>query len=911
VIRVALSELWYRRGRTIALLTGIVVATTSFTVLTESSESQRLEVRGTVAKRFRTAYDILVRPRGARTELERERALVRPGVLSGIFGGITEAQWRRVLDTPGVAVAAPIATVGYTLPDVLLRLDLTAEAAGRSPALFRVRVIREADRGLTRREDSPAYVWVTDRELVPPRDSGSIFDPGNYAPRLQDGDALRPVCVSDYQAWAPEGPFDTGVEGGWRGGPFRGNVQCWSRRTGLEGEGFRGLGDGHAGALIRGSLPFVVAGIDPEQEAKLTGLDRTVLSGRYLRASDRPSGGRVPAVPALLADRSYADESTTAVVERLPASAARRMAGDAPAGNALRRWLGRLPGEPAARRRFGPGEALDALSHGTVIANFWSVGETAYDESGDTLVPRTVRNPDGVWRAQSSTSGFELAPLSADDRQFRTLTPHVGAAAAQIGNVFAGVRVVGRFDPARLPGFADAESAPLQTFATPALEPADDRSRRLLAGQPLLPTGNLGGYLTQPPLLITNLRSLTRFGAPHYDPPLPRAPISAIRVRVAGVRGADEVSRERVRRAAEAIAARTGLDVDLTIGSSPAPLTVALPAGEHGRPALTVTEPWLKKGVALAILAAVDRKSVILFALILVVCALFVANAASAAVRSRSTELGVLTCLGWSAPRVFGTVLVELGIIGLAAGTVGALLALALSGAAARAAIAIPAAVGLALLAGLAPAIRAARLAPIEAVRPATRETGLGWRPRGLAHLAAINALRVPGRTTLAAVSLAIGVCALTLLLAATIAFRGALVGTLLGNAVSVQTRTGDYVAVIAIVLLGAAGVLDVLYLNIRDRAAELATLRATGWDERALARLIGAEGLLIGLAGSLAGGIAGLLGAALFAGTLPLGLVATTAGAVLAGALLAAAAAVIPAASLRRVHTVSVLAGE
>ncbi|HTE59547.1 MAG TPA: hypothetical protein VK631_04305, partial [Solirubrobacteraceae bacterium] len=48
--------------------------------------------------------------------------------------------------------------------------------------------------------------------------------------------------------------------------------------------------------------------------------------------------------------------------------------------------------------------------------------------------------------------------------------------------------------------------------------------------------------------------------------------------------------------------------------------------------------------------------------------------------------------------------------------------------------------------------------------------------------------------------------CALTLLLAATVAFHDTLVGTLLGDAVAVQVRATDYVAVGATVLLGAVG---------------------------------------------------------------------------------------------------------
>jgi putative ABC transport system permease protein len=459
-------------------------------------------------------------------------------------------------------------------------------------------------------------------------------------------------------------------------------------------------------------------------------------------------------------------------------------------------------------------------------------------------------------------------------------------------------------------------SAPLQTYGAPGLTAADARTRALLGGRPLLPSGNVAGYLTQPPLILTNLASLPRFTAPHYDPGLARAPISAIRVRVAGVRGIDDVSRERVRRAAEAIQRRTGLQVDLTIGSSPAPKTIALPAGLHGRPALTVHEPWIRKGVGVAILDAVDRKSLVLFGLILVVCMLFVANATAAAVRARRTELGVLVALGWGTGRLFGAVLWELGTIGACAGVLGAGLALALSAATGtevdvvRCALAVPAAIGLTLAAGAVPAWRAARATPVDALRPAVR-AGHGGRPRGVAGLAALNLRRVPGRTLLAALSLAVGVCALTLLLATTLAFHGVLVGSLLGDLVSVRVRAVDYVAVITTILLGAFSVADVLYLNLRERAAEMATLHATGWAEKDLGRLVVFEGLGIGVAGALPGAALGLAGAAALAGAVPVGLVAVTALAAAAGTVVATGASLVPVALLWREPVAAALGGD
>jgi putative ABC transport system permease protein len=111
-------------------------------------------------------------------------------------------------------------------------------------------------------------------------------------------------------------------------------------------------------------------------------------------------------------------------------------------------------------------------------------------------------------------------------------------------------------------------------------------------------------------------------------------------------------------------------------------------------------------------------------------------------------------------------------------------------------------------------------------------------QPSGITGLAVVNVLRTPGRTIVGAVSLGVGVTALTLLVAVTLAFRGAVVGTLLGNVVTVQVRGVDYVAVAATVILGVLAVADALLIGITERAPELATLRAFGWPEAALRRM-------------------------------------------------------------------------
>jgi putative ABC transport system permease protein len=188
---------------------------------------------------------------------------------------------------------------------------------------------------------------------------------------------------------------------------------------------------------------------------------------------------------------------------------------------------------------------------------------------------------------------------------------------------------------------------------------------------------------------------------------------------------------------------------------------------------------------------------------------------------------------------------------------------------------------------------------------------GRGWQVRSVSQLALINIARVPGRSVLAAASLALGVGALTVLLAITIVFHNVLTGSLLGSAISLQVRGSDYAAVAVIVILATAGIADVLYLNLRERAAEIATLQATGWRDGTLAQLVVSEALWLGLAGSLAGAALGVLAASTFAQTLPHQLIAVAAAAAAAGTIVAVLAALAPMIAIGRLATVPTLAGE
>lgn len=918
MFRFLLAQIAHRRSRTAVLGAAVAVASASFVLLTGVAKTSELRVQGSVESNYRTAYDVLVRPKGSRLRLEQQRRLVRPNFLSGVFGGISFEQYAEIKQVPGVDVAAPVANLGYTLPFSLLPISARKYFTNEPHQLYRLRLVWRGDDG-SRYPSGTYYVYYTPRDPF-------TYDTSNGIQQFVDGGTAVVDPRSGFYDGLPDvyGPFDANNRTG---------LNVFSALTPGQGSDHPILGQGvtpFGGIAPPVFFPIFVSAIDPTEEARLLGLDETVVSGRYLRELDRPSvastgpTSKRRMIPAIASTRSFLGEELHVAIERL----------EVPDGVSVPRVLNSrraygfvtgLPGRIVGRSTQSPTPVYDALLRGTrfgvEVQSYWTVSPTRYRQlAPGRLEPRATTNQPSVWRdpAYIGNGGFIHAPPQNVDVQFRKLHQRSGSNHFGPGGVYntASLRIVGRFDPNRLPSFSPLSEVPLETYYPPVLLPADERSKRLLRGGPLLPTQNLGGYVQQPPLILTTLDGLKPFlNKTYYKGASTRAPISVIRVRVAGVSGPDELSQARVRSVATAIHDATGLEVDITAGSSPQPVQVVLPAGEFGRPALTLTERWSKKGVSITFLEALDRKRLVLFALILITSGFFLANAAFATVQSRRSEIGTLLCLGWSRGLIFRVILGEMVLVGLVAGVVGTALAaaasqlLALEVSLPRLLLVVPVSLALSIVAGVIPAWRAAASIPLDAVRP--QIAGSAARSvRSVGMLALVNLLRLPMRTLTAAAGLLVGVAALTLLVAITQAFQGALVGTLLGNAIALQIRSFDFVAVGLVIVLAALAVADVLFLNLRERAPEIVTLRASGWRERDLRRMVGYEALAIGLLASAIGCIVGIgIGLALDVPLVQLVLAALLAAS--GGVLAALAASIVPLTYLSRLTPPSVLAAE
>lgn len=917
------SQLIHRRARTIALASGLLVASVSFTLLTSTVSTSQLRVIGTVAKNFRPAYDILVRPTGSFTPLEKAQGLIQSNYLSGVFGGISFVQYRQIKDIPGVEVAAPIANIGFIAPFEFVPIRINRWLTGSQVQLYRLRFDWEANGGLSSYPDSDQYVYFTPRyRFVPDRGT-----PGGIQQIM--GGARQPICSGFIRSRPPEGfsPFQLSAST---------SLFCFSGKTPQVQGGvidFGPLPGTRVGALSTVFFPLLITAIDPAAEQALLGLDDTVVSGRPLSATDAPKIVRVGTrakyrvVPVMASATSFLDETLRVTVDRLRVPADGSFLRDLSSKDRAFDVVRRLRGETVGRLQLRAAslferyvKQLESQPKRLQISysGYWQASSTRYQQvSPNRLRPLPVRNDSDL--TFSTYYGAGWAPWENRDRQYRKLTYHRGSTTFT-NNVLGlpALQVVGRFDPALLPGFSRLSQVPLETYYPPRLQPANTASIRALHGRPLLPTQNIGGYISQPPFVLTTMRGLKAFTNPAaFEGADSTAPISAIRVRVSGVTGPDEASRERIRLVAEEIRRRTGLAVDITAGSSPQQMLIELPPGKFGAPELLLREGWVRKGVAVRYLDAVDQKSLALFSLILLLSTLFLMNATLASVRTRRKEVGVLLCMGWSRRQIFRAILGEVAVIGVASGLMGTAIAFGVARALSlhvsilRASLVAPVALGLAVVAGLIPAWRASRGHPMEAVLPVVGEPPVRVRVRTIASMAANDVLRVPSRTLLGASGLILGIAALTVLVAIDAAFQEQLVGTLLGRALSLRVRGADALSLGLTIALAGISVSDVVFVSLRERAAEFATLRTSGWSPAQVKRLVFLEGFATGLLGSLTGALLGIGTSSLIRGV-PLNKVwaaAAIAGAT--GTLVSVIASLPPVAASERMMPTVLLAEE
>jgi len=480
-------------------------------------------------------------------------------------------------------------------------------------------------------------------------------------------------------------------------------------------------------------------------------------------------------------------------------------------------------------------------------SSFWSPSDVTYRTLSADHLAALTRSPD-----LSAFDNPQFAPIEAQDLWFRELAVRRFINGFQLGQGPATWNVLGRYDPSCLPSFNPLAGGRLDAYAPPQV--------KLPGGQVLGPTNSMADYVNSPPLILTNLAGAQVLASPKRYAGAPGDKfISAIRVRVQGTSAPGPIAEARLARVAAQIHDRTGLSVDIVKGSSPLTVKVDLPAGKFGRPALTVTEGWSAKGVAIRFVRALSSQNLALFALALVAGLVLVSQTAFTTVRRRRAEFGVLRAIGWPSRRIALLVEIETLALGLTSGVLALLLAVplvlshVLGSSSWQLAAVIPLDLVIAAMAALIPALTAAKGTTVTIMSgPATVR---GWRLtlRSTISLAVgeiVGARRMEALIGAGVVALGGTIVGGVVLIST--GFRGQLDATVLGVYLAGQVRGFHVVIALLTLVIAALAVSQIVMLSYLERQPELATLRAVGWPRREVTTMLAVQGIALGLLGGI-----------------------------------------------------------
>lgn len=813
MIRYAIGGMTTRPvGSAIAILV-LCSASLAISLLVGTSRSAEATLAGDINRAWDTPYDLLVRPPGTVTSLEESDGLVRPNFLSGIHGGITASQLEQVRRVPGVSVAAPVAIVGFVNWPSALQIDLTPHS-GTATRVLRASATISGDAG-----------WSTYRV----EDRYLVIAPGgqlDIASRTLSVDGRTVNCSYPTNCFAGKVCTPDGCEEG------------------------RFPSSTEPRYYLPLMQPLVIAGVDPQAEASLAGLDNCLTDGRLLEARDKPQDVGPPddqqftQIPVLVSNRSFVDQTLTIKIDEAKGTVGLDHVGDQTAWNSVETDTSSFQ---QLFERYAP-SINDYVDYWPV----WSSGDVAYRTiaTGETPhVAATTVQPDlSIFSNASSFVEFDVAdsllvPPEARDPWFRAVTDHRDVPSAEPGTTYRPKiwRVVGHYDPTCLRGFDPLAGGALEAYSFPSVS---DRA----TGRQLTPGRSMSGYLNSPPLVLTNLAGAAWLSDPTRYAGQPGAAfISAIRVRVADLAEPTQQAQARLAAAAKEIAETTGLQVDIVKGASPLPVTVDLPPGQFGRPALSVEEGWSRKGVVLTFREAARSQDVAVSAMVLACGLLFMAETGAVAIERRRRELRVLRALGWSRLSIAAMAELEVLSIGALAAllslVVGVLLVRAIGVAVDPAVLLIGplASIVLSALGGIPSSVRASRT---HILSSSSNPRSIHQPAGSIVSFALSDLLRSPATVLIGAIALGLSASLLAGLVLVAASFSGRLDATVLGTHLLAEVAPVHLVIAALGLGLGAGAAGQALALRYLERVAEFATLRAIGWPRRAIAAIEAIEGV-------------------------------------------------------------------
>ncbi|WP_172372276.1 ABC transporter permease [Sporosarcina jiandibaonis] len=804
MIRFIWQNWWRRKDRFILLIIGALIVSAGLTYLVGLSETNKGTIVDNLQQRWSASYDIVVRPEGTRSITENKK-LLEPNYLSGMSGGISLNQYEAIKDIPGVEIAAPIAMIGYADYQVNFGYAELPE-----DGIYRRVMETTVDNGIGKKTDSGHIYFV-----------GDVWDNMNKGPEY-------------------------------------------------------GVGSPHPDLTVN-SLSLL-AGIDPEQEAKLIGLDGAILSlgsSRYFEDSDgyyfNSINGGHHEFPIIVNQQSYVDKVENISFERLDIDITKDNS------NEIMEKV----------KEDGGKEYLDTIE-GEVIETFSVTGEETFHgfiskmtgvdwKTGEVLLKTEEEdNITGVVYKPSPIEFQEIASPYIDRWPYSyQVTPF------QNGESFGAIyrnkesyrepkyieeefidwpRIkpnwIGFYDASNLEISKDPTSElPMETYRPATAEfVMDSEGNPMNPPKQLKPTGDPYSFLTDPPGMLTTIEAAEKL--------LGDEPISAIRIKVAGVADLSEESQALLERVAREIENRTGLITDITLGSSPQLALTYVPGLNDESDIGWLQQPWVNIGSSISIFKETKIGFSGIVASVIAVAIVYVWASGIVNLLARRKEFAVILSIGWRPSQLNRLLFLESSIIGLFVAFISWIM-LGFVYVSSDATISFDRFLwtglfGLIiyLFGSVIPMIMARNISPYEAMRTGEISSNSKrlFQAKGINRMAFNHFIGKWKRSFLSVISIALPTALLAVFLYITFRLRGIMYTSLLGEYVALEIGPAHYVAIIVSLIIAILTTAEIMWQNVSERREEISLLQSIGWKRWSIRRLILVEGIFSGIFAALIG---------------------------------------------------------
>lgn len=810
---------WRQKERFLLLLIGVLIISAGLSYLVGLSETNKGTIVDSLQKRWSASYDIVVRPPDARSITE-DKGLLEPNYLSGIAGGISLDQYETIKQMDDIDVAAPISMIGYMTYSIIFK-ELDEE-----DGIYRITTSTGTDTGADKTTTSQQSYFPI----------GSPFDVGE----MVDGQPLG----EDYGL---------------------------SEHDQTLGAGFNVL----------------IAGIDPEMEARLVGLDEAILdqgASRYFQETDTSftetkelQAGKIDTtrLPVIAANQEFVDQTYTFQVDKLDLpfsnNEEKRDTYEQLKENNGEEYLQTVEATDSHTYTFDSQEGYELFLENVLGINSDTGENTSENRAGNDFVLWEKPSPVSYKSITSPYSerwpyAYEAVPYEGEDLEkypsyqdvFRPIEL-LGSRNIQDDGPLA-PRIdpewIGSFNPAKLNISQDPlNELPMETYRPAAADLVLDQGRQPVNPPVALkPTMQPFGFLTKPPQMLTTIDAAAEIVGDE--------PISAIRIKVAGVENMNETSQDLLEEVAGDIESKTGLMTDITLGSSPQPTLTHIPETQDTDELGWFEQPWVKLGSAFTIFdeTKVGFLGVVASVIATAIVYVFASNIVS--LLARRKEFAVLLAIGWRPAQLSKLLIFESALLGLFASVMAWIMLLIIhltqDSDTSILRIMLIGIFGLSIygLGAIIPAFLARRIMPYEAINSgeisqSSRRLG---KTRGVVTMSLSYLFGRFKRYILSIIAIALPTGLLSLFIFITFRLRGVMFTTWLGQYTAMEIGLEHYIAMGVALLIAILTTAEIMWQNISERRAEIALLKAIGWRNGAIRRLILMEGFLIGFLAGLIG---------------------------------------------------------